>query len=158
MFRNPLCKPKQIPYVVCIYLHFLSHGKKLKPIWCCIDAKTEKILTNEFRWNSLTAIAKERINLTKAYPEKCDKNLRKKLHCAEKSDIKLTNVIGLVDHKVKKEIDECVKDWKHGRKGTQVHLTSARPWGNKVHCKYVFAQDVMDNICTMAVLAQLSVL
>ena len=26
MFRNPLCKPKQIPNVICTYLHFLSHN------------------------------------------------------------------------------------------------------------------------------------
>ena len=157
MFRNPLCKPKQIPYVIHVYLYFLSHGKKLKPVQCHVDAETEKILANEFGWSSLTTVAEERINLTKADPEKCDKNFRKRLHCAEKSGIKLTDVIGLVDHKVKKEIDECVEDWKHSKKGTQVHLTSVRPWDDEVHCKYFSSWDATDNICTMVVLAQLSV-
>ena len=156
-FGNPLCEPKQIPDVVRAYLHFLSHEKKLKPVWCCVDADTEKVLAHEFGWSALTAVAEERINPTEADPEKHDKGLRKKLHRAEKSGIKLTDVEGLVDPEVKKEIDERVEDWRRGRKGTQVHLTSVRPWDDEVHRKYFYARDAAGKICAMVVLAQLSV-
>jgi len=156
-FGNPLCEPKQIPAVVGAYLNFLSDDKKLKPVWCCVDADTEKILANDFGWSALTAVAEERINPTETDPEKHDKNLRKKLHRAEKSGVKLTDVEGLVDPEVKKEIDERVEDWRRGRKGTQVHLTGVRPWDDEVHRKYFYARDATDKICAMVVLAQLSV-
>ena len=66
----------------------------------------QKIFADEFGRSTLTA--EERINSTEADPEKHDKNLRKKLHRAEKSGVKLTDVEGSVDFKVKKEIDERV--------------------------------------------------
>ena len=156
-FRNPLCKPKQIPYVIHIYLYFLSHDKNLKSVWCCVDTETEKVLVNEFRWSSITVVSEERINLTRADLEKCDKNLRKKLYCTEKNGIKLTDVTGLVDPEVKKEIDEYVEGWKCGKKGTQVHLTGVTPWGDDIHHRYFSTWDVTDNICTMVVFTQLSV-
>jgi len=155
-FGNPLCEPKQIPAVVRAYLHFLSHDKKLKPVWCCVDAETEKVLANDFGWSALTAVAEERINPTEADPEKHDKKLRRKIHRAEKSGVKLTDVEGLVDPEVKKEIDERVEDWKRGRKGTQVHLTAVRPWDDEIHRKYFYARDATGKICAMVVLAQLS--
>lgn len=154
-FGNPLCEPKQIPVVVRAYLNFLSH-EKLKPVWCCVDADTEKVLANDFGWSALTAVAEERINPTEADPEKQDKNLRKKVHRAEKSGVKLTDVEGLVDPETKKEIDERVEDWKQGRKGTQIHLTAVRPWDDEVHRKYFYARDAKGKICAMVVLAQLS--
>jgi aspartyl-tRNA synthetase len=154
-FGNPLCEPKQIPAVVRAYLDYLSN-EKLKPVWCCVDAETEKVLANEFGWSALTAVAEERINPTEVDPEKHDRNLRKKLHRAEKSGVKLIDVEGLVDPEVKKEIDERVEDWKRGRKGTQIHLTSVRPWDDEVHRKYFYARDAEGRICAMVVLAQLS--
>ena len=154
-FGNPLCEPKQIPAVVRAYLDYLSN-EKLKPVWCCVDAETEKVLANEFGWSALTAVAEERINPTEVDPEKHDRNLRKKLHRAEKSGVKLIDVEGLVDLEVKKEIDERVEDWKRGRKGTQIHLTSVRPWDDEVHRKYFYARDAEGRICAMVVLAQLS--
>ena len=154
-FGNPLCEPKQIPAVVRAYLNFLSH-EKLKPVWCCVDAETEKVLANDFGWSALTAVAEERINPTEADPEKQDKNLRKKIHRAEKSGVKLTDVEGSVSPEVKKEIDGRVEDWKRGRKGTQVHLTAVRPWDDEVHRKYFYARDATGKICAIVVLAQLS--
>ena len=80
-----------------------------------------------------------------------------KLHRAEKRGIKLTDVDGLVDHEVKKEIGERVEDWQRSRKGTQVHLASVRSWDDEVHHKYLCARDATGKICTMVVLAQLLV-
>ena len=57
-----------------------SHNKTLQPVWCCLDAETEVILASEFRWNTLTAVAKDEVNSTEADPKKHGKNLRKMFH------------------------------------------------------------------------------
>ena len=156
-FGNPLCDSKQILEVARDYIQFIEKDKKLKPVWCCVDAETEKVLAHNCGWSALTVVAEERIDPTETDPEKHDKGLRKKIHRAEKSGVQLIDVEGVVDFTVKGEIDERVEDWKRGRKGTQTHLTSVRPWDDEIHRKYFYARDATGKICAMVVLAQLSV-
>lgn len=170
-FGSPLCDPIQLTPVIKAYLAHLQE-KKLKPIWCCIDAATEKVLATTFGWTALTAVAEERINPSAA-DDKEDKGLKKKVHKAEKYGVKLIDVEGEMDESLKNEINERVEDWKMRRKGTQIHLTGVRPFDDMEHRKYFYARDaegkvrrfsisvsshayLISQICALVVLAQLS--
>jgi lysylphosphatidylglycerol synthetase-like protein (DUF2156 family) len=153
-FGNPLCEPKQIPWVVKAYIRYL-HENKLKPVWCCVDEQTQKALANEHGWSALTAVAEERIIPSEA-AEMDDKNLKRKVHRAQKSGVKLIDIENVVDEHTQNEIMERVVDWRNARKGTQVHLTGVRPFDDMQHRKYFYARDASGKICALVVLAKLS--
>lgn len=143
-FGNPLCEPGQLNEVIKAYLHHLK-DLQLKPVWCCVDAATEKILASEFGWAALTAVAEERINPTQS-EGKADKSLKRKLTKAEKSGVKLIDIEGAIEESVKKEIEEQVENWRQNRKGTQVHLTGVRPFDDMQHRKYYIARDAQGKV------------
>lgn len=172
-FGNPLCEQHQIAEVARSYLHYIQDEKKLKPVWCCVDMETERVLAQDFGWSAVTAVAEERFNPTEVEPEKNDKNVRRKVHRAERDGVKIINVDGEPDDELKKEIDVRLEDWREGRKGTQVHLTGLRPWDDPKHRKYFYARDAQgkvhfypsnmrfrfstfSQICALVVLAQLA--
>jgi lysylphosphatidylglycerol synthetase-like protein (DUF2156 family) len=152
-FGNPLCEPKQIPVVVNAYLKYLDN-EKLKPVWACIDQQTEVYLADELGWSALIAVAEERINPAESDPTQ-DKNVRRKVHRAERDGVKVHQVDDWTDE-LKQRIEQRCKDWSDNRKGTQVHLTGVRPFDDMEHRKYYYATDKDQNICAMVVLAQLS--
>jgi ergosteryl-3beta-O-L-aspartate synthase len=153
-FGNPLCEVKQIPQVVNAYLKFLEH-EKLKPVWACIDKYTEEYLADELSWSALIAVAEERINPAESDPSS-DKNVRRKIHRAEREGVKIHEVDKWEDG-LKENIEQRCKDWAENRKGTQIHLTGVRPFDDMEHRKYFYATDKDQKICALVVIAQLSV-
>lgn len=147
-FGNPLCETRQITHVARSYLHYIQDERKLKPVWCCVDMETERVLAQELGWSAVTAVAEERFNPTEVEPEKNDKNVRRKVHRAERDGVKLIDVNGEPDEALKQEIDVRLEDWKQGRKGTQVHLTGLRPWDDPIHRKYFYARDPQGKVRT----------
>ncbi|KAI0782115.1 aspartyl-tRNA synthetase, cytoplasmic [Abortiporus biennis] len=155
IFGSPLCEPNQIPRVVRSFLAYLE-SIELKPVWCCIDAETEKFLAKELGWSAIIAVAEERVNPTEADPANNDKTVRRKIHRAEREGVKIVEVEGEMDETVKQEIEVRCQEWSKARKGTQIHLTGVRPFDDMIHRKYFYATDSSGKICALVVLAQLS--
>ncbi|KAI0700183.1 hypothetical protein BC835DRAFT_1404934 [Cytidiella melzeri] len=157
IFGNPLCEHSQIPRVVKQFLAFLAHSTvNLRPIWACVDKQTEKYLCEELGWSAVIAVAEERVNPMEVDPAHDDKNVRRKVHRAERDGVKLHEVSGEPDDDLKKQIEERCKDWAENRKGTQIHLTGVRPFDDMQHRKYFYATDKDGTICALVVLAQLA--
>lgn len=144
-FGNPLCERKQIPQVINSYLKFLEH-ESLKPVWACIDRHTEEYLADELGWSALIAVAEERINPAESDPAS-DKNVRRKIHRAERDGVKIHEISEWTD-KLKTDIEQRCKDWAEGRKGTQIHLTGVRPFDDMAHRKYFYATDKDQKVIT----------
>lgn len=142
IFGKPLCEPNQIPRVVKTFLAYLrSDTVSLKPIWCCVDAPTERYLAEELGWSAVLAVAEERVNPMEVNPENDDKTVRRKIHRAEREGVKVHEVTGEPEGEVRKEIEERCRQWAENRKGTQIHLTGVRPFDDVKHRKYFYATD-----------------
>ncbi|KAH9924394.1 aspartyl-tRNA synthetase cytoplasmic [Fomitopsis serialis] len=154
-FGAPLCEQKQVPGVIDRYLKFVR-GEGLKPVWCCIDHDVERILAEDLGWSAIIAVAEERLNPTEVDPANNDKTVRRKIHRAEREGVKVVDVDGEPDGRVREMLDKRCKEWEESRKGTQIHLTGVRPWDDMKHRKYFYAFDKEGNACAMVVLAQLA--
>jgi lysylphosphatidylglycerol synthetase-like protein (DUF2156 family) len=136
----PLCEKRQIPEVARAYLRFLDN-EKLKPVWACLDQETEQYLADELGWSALIAVAEERINPSEVEPGN-DKNVRRKIHRAERDGVKVHEVEDWAGQdELKEKIEQRCKDWADHRKGTQIHLTGVRPFDDIAHRKYFYATD-----------------
>lgn len=145
-FGDPLCDPKQMAQVVRSYLHYIQDEKKLKPIWACVNQACERVLAHELGWSAVSAIAEERFNPTEVEPEKNDKNVRRKVHRAEREGVKIIEVDGEVDSHTQELINKRLEDWESHRKGAQVHLTGLRPFDDQKHRKYFYAKDAKGTV------------
>ncbi|KAF8578496.1 aspartyl-tRNA synthetase, cytoplasmic [Ramaria rubella] len=154
-FGNPLCEPDQIPRVVRAYLAYVTEEKHLKPVWCCVDKETERHLAQDLHWSAVIAVAEERLDPT-AMSIHDDKNMRRKIHHAEREGVNIHEVSGEPDEALRTNIERRLQDWKANRKGTQVHLTGLRPFDDVAHRRYYYATDKEGKICCLLVLAQLS--
>ncbi|KAH8079405.1 aspartyl-tRNA synthetase, cytoplasmic [Cristinia sonorae] len=156
IFGSPLCERRQLHGVIRNFLaHLASPEVNLKPVWCCVDKDTESFLAKELGWSAVIAVAEERLNPVEADPANQDKNVRRKIHRAEREGVKIVEVEKL-DDETKTRIEERCKEWAEKRKGTQIHLTGVRPFDDVIHRKYFYATDKDGKICALVVLAQLS--
>ena len=139
-FGSPLCEKEQIPRVVKAYLRELDR-LSLKPVWCCVDRVTESYLAEELGWSALIVSAEERLDPTEVDPEHRDKAMRRKIHRAEREGVKVHEVDGVLPAELQKRIEQRCQEWSVNRKGTQIHLTSVRPFDDVEHRKYFYATD-----------------
>jgi lysylphosphatidylglycerol synthetase-like protein (DUF2156 family) len=137
------------------YLRFLER-EQLKPVWACLDQDTEQFLADELGWSALIAVAEERINPSEVEPGN-DKNVRRKIHRAERDGVTVHEVEDWTGQdELKARIEQRCKDWADHRQGTQIHLTGVRPFDDIVHRRYFYATDKDGQICALVVLAQLA--
>ena len=148
VWGNPLCEPSQYPEVVNA---FLEHCDKQgwKPIWACANERLEKYLAQRRGWHAVMCVQDDRLDPTKAKPEQ-NKEVRKHIRGAEKKGCTIVEEPGVPNEAVRKEIDEVIKQWKAGRKGTQVHTTNVEPWRDTEHRKYFYARNAEGKVCTHA--------
>ncbi|PCH43826.1 aspartyl-tRNA synthetase [Wolfiporia cocos MD-104 SS10] len=154
-FGNPLCEHKQMMGVIRAFLQYV-HEQNLKPVWCCIGREIERILAEELGWSAVIAVAEERLNPIEVDPAANDKTVRRKMHRAEREGVKIIDVDGEMEPKVKDVLEERCREWSEHRKGTQIHLTGVRPFDDMKHRKYFYATDKEGKPCAMVVLAQLA--
>ncbi|CCM00839.1 uncharacterized protein FIBRA_02881 [Fibroporia radiculosa] len=174
-FGNPLCEQRQMPGVIKGYLKYLEK-QKLKPVWCCIDREAERVLAEDLGWSAIIAVAEERLNPIEVDPAANDKTVRRKVHRAERDGVKIVEVEGEMEPKVKKSLEQRCNEWEKNRRGSQIHLTGVRPFDDMKHRKYFYAIDKNGKVkfpssffgsvkinccafvkpCAMVVLAQLS--
>jgi len=104
-FENPLCEPDQILKVIKAYLKYIKRERHLKPVWCCVGEETEQHLTQGLGWSAIVAVAEERLNPTELSMEN-DRNLRKKIHRAEREGVKLHTVEGEPNTALKEKVEK----------------------------------------------------
>lgn len=139
-FGSPLCEKDQIPRVVKAYLKELDR-LSLKPVWCCVDRETESYLAEELGWSALIVSAEERLDPTEVDLEHRDKATRRKIHRAERQGVKILEVDSVPSTELQKRIGQRCQEWSVNRKGTQIHLTSVRPFDDVEHRRYFYATD-----------------
>jgi aspartyl-tRNA synthetase len=121
----PLCAHEDLAEVIRTYLTWLRHHH-LKPIWLNVDARTEKILSEEMGWRALSVTADQRLSpidpITRA-----NKHVLRKIRAAERAGMTVKMVKGEISTELRQHIDERVNDWEEAREGTQIHTTQVRP-------------------------------
>jgi nondiscriminating aspartyl-tRNA synthetase len=155
---TPLCAKSQLPQVVSAYLSYLkSEHKDKKPIWMIVGKDVEEYLGEKFQWRTIGCIAEERAD-PRNNPALKDNDLARKVRHAEKEGVKNMEIPANqpIPDDFKEKVDARVKDWHAGRKGTQVHLTQIRPWVDREHRRYYYAQGSDGTIHAICVLHQLS--
>jgi aspartyl-tRNA synthetase len=155
---TPLCAKSQLPQVVSAYLSYLkSEHKDKKPIWMIVGKDVEEYLGEKFQWRTIGCIAEERAD-PRNNPALKDNDLARKVRHAEKEGVKNMEIPANqpIPDDFKEKVDARVKDWHAGRKGTQVHLTQIRPWVDREHRRYYYAQGPDGTIHAICVLHQLS--
>lgn len=140
-YGDPLCEKTLVPRVIRSYVQILEEHQ-LKPVWCCVSKPIENHLASEYEWRAVIAVAEERLNPTEEMPESNDKTVRRKIHRAGREGVEIIDVeVGHVEDRVRQEIEQRCREWEAGRKGTQIHLTGARPFDDMAHRKYYYALD-----------------
>ena len=87
------------------------------------------------------AVTEERINPSETNLAEHDKTAWRKIHHAEREDVKTVEVDQEMDQGVREQLEQRCKDWEANRKGTQIHLTGVRPFDDMQHRKYFYAVD-----------------
>lgn len=139
VWGNPLCEPSQLKEVIHAFLEFV-HKNKWAPIWSCAGQNVEKILAEELQWRAVACIQEDALDPTKTNPEE-NKEVRKHIRKAQKAGCEIVKCDGPPSDDIRKQIDECIAQWKAGRKGTQVHTTNVEPWRDTEHRHYFYAKD-----------------
>lgn len=156
---EPLCAKSQMQQVVSAYLQFLKEEhKELKPLWMIAGPDLEEFLGEKYLWRTLACIAEERAD-PRNNPASADKDLARKIRHAENEGLKEVDLPAFqaVPEDLQQRIDERIKDWQKGRKGTQVHLTQIRPWIDHEHRRYFYSTSPDGStIHALCVLHQLS--
>lgn len=135
----PLCAYEDLAEVIRAYLDWLRHHH-LKPIWLNVDARTEKILSEEMGWRALSVTADQRLSPTDPIT-RANKHVQRKIRAAERAGMTVKIVQGEVPAELRQHIDERVNDWKDSREGTQIHTTQVRPWADCQHRSYFIGWD-----------------
>lgn len=85
-------------------------------------------------------MAEERLDPTRVNLEE-DKNVRRKIHRAQRDGVTLHEVDGEPDEKLQERVNKRLQDWQDGRKGKQVHISGLRPFDDMAHRKYFYTTD-----------------
>ncbi|KAJ9111491.1 hypothetical protein QFC22_006518 [Naganishia vaughanmartiniae] len=149
----PLCPPEDLPRVIHAFLQHFDK-ERLKPIWCCVDQRTEEFLTRTYRWRGLSCIAEARVDPSHAEGSE-DSNVKKKIQQAKNAGVQIVAVDGEMPDQMKVEIEKHIHEWSNNRKGTQMHITDVRPWDDPQHRRYFYAKTD-EKIVGLLVLAQLA--
>ena len=144
-FGNPLCELDQIPRVVRAYLTHIKEEQRLKPVWCCVDKCTERYLAQDLGWSAVIAVAEERVNPIEVSLQD-NKNVRRKIHRAEREGVKLHEISGDPDVSFKQDIGQRLQDWKANRNNGQIHLSGMRPFDDVTHRRYFYATDKVGKV------------
>lgn len=138
IWGQPLCHAEDLPRVIHAFLQHCDK-EKLKPIWCCVDQRTEEFLTKNYRWRGLSCIAEARVDPSHAEGSE-DSNVKKKIQQAKNAGVQIVAVDGEMPDQMKVEIEQHIQEWSNNRKGTQMHITDVRPWDDAQHRKYFYAK------------------
>jgi len=138
---EPLCAKSQYPQVVSAYLEYLqTERRNLKPIWLMIGDAIEEYLGDKYNWRTLSPIAEDRVDprLNQALR---DHDLARKIRHAEHEKVKNFEHAPTepLPEDLVRRIDARIREWKKGRRGTQVHLTEIMPWVDQAHRRYYYA-------------------
>jgi aspartyl-tRNA synthetase len=152
IWGNPLCEKSQYPEVASAFLEFVSE-QGWKPIWSCANEDLERYLAVQRNWRAVMCIQDDGLDPTAAHPEE-NKEVRKHIRGAQKKGCKIIEEPGVPDEETRKEIDEVIRRWKAGRKGTQVHTTNVEPWRDMEHRKYFYARNADGKVSSPVVPAQ----
>ena len=128
IWGRPLCDDKHIYSVAKAFIHHLSHEKRLKPIWACIDNATETILTEQLHWNCVVAAAEQRVNPVTTSAEQTEKAVRQKIHHAQREGVKVSEKEDALSEEEQEEVSERIRDWQAERHGTQIYSAGLRPF------------------------------
>jgi lysylphosphatidylglycerol synthetase-like protein (DUF2156 family) len=138
IWGQPLCNPEDLARVIHAFLQHCDK-EKLKPIWCCVDQRTEEFLTKHYRWRGLSCIAEARVDPSHAEGSE-DSNVKKKIQQAKNAGVQIVAVDGEMPDQMKAEIEKHIEEWSNNRKGTQMHITDVRPWDDPQHRRYFYAK------------------
>jgi ergosteryl-3beta-O-L-aspartate synthase len=154
---DPLCHESQYAKVIASYIRFIKKEQHLKPLWLLCGHAAQEILGVKFDWRTFSVAAEQRLDPGNN-PAIHDPDLQRKCRHAEKEGVKLHDIpIGTpIPDDVKKQVDQRVQDWLHGRKGKQVHLTDVHPWQDTPHRQYHYSTTADGTIAGLVILAQLS--
>ena len=147
IWGNPLCEKEQYPVVANAFLEFVNE-QGWKPIWACVNEDLEKYLAVQRSWRAVMCVQEDGLDPTKAHPEE-NKEVRKHIRGAQKKGCRIIEEPGVPDEETRKEIDEVIRRWKAGRKGTQVHTTNVEPWRDTEHRKYFYARNADGKVCCL---------
>jgi len=153
---RPLCDDSQLPVVLKAFIQFLTHDKKMKPVFAVVDKATQEVLYQQFNWSCLIAAAEQRIDPRKIDVEQADKNVRAKVNRAKNAGVQVHAADAELSEEIKEKINKRMAEWKAARHGTQVYSAGLRPWDDPTHRRYFYATDKDGNICALVVLAQLA--
>ena len=154
---NPACDPSQYTRTITQFLQWLRRETKFKPVWLLCSPEVETILGERLGWRSLSCIAEERVDPSRNQAAS-DGEVGRKMRRAENEGIKVValNQGELPSEEIRKKIDARIHEWLSNRKGTQVHLSTIRPWVDSEHKWYFYAVDKNGVICSFVALAMLS--
>ncbi|KAL5494806.1 DPS1_1 [Sanghuangporus weigelae] len=151
---NPLCHPSDLPEVVDAFLKWCDM-EGYSPIWSCVSLPVEKILAETYGWRAVCCIQEDVLDPRTSQPEK-NKEVRKHIRHAEKLGCRIIEEHGVPAPEVQDEINALIKEWKSGRKGTQVHTTNVEPWRDTEHRKYYYARDKDNKVVGFLFLAKVA--
>ncbi|KAF4447134.1 hypothetical protein F53441_9279 [Fusarium austroafricanum] len=149
---DPLCDRSQYSQVIRDFIHHVTVDLRLTPFWMLVSFEVQKILAAELRFRSLSCTEEQRVDADKHNSAQID-GLAAKARRVEREGVKI--------HEVKPDEDfisranPAIEEWKHSRKGKQVHLTEVRPWIDQEHRRY-FAAEKDGKVISMVVLAKLA--
>ena len=135
--------------------HFVRwcESRRKRPVWCCVDADMEEVLSSgEFGWSTVACVYEDFVNpaqiMELTSPEskgqegqKTVKDLKKNLYRAEKYNVKVKEVLAdqwTEDDKA--AIEQGIRDWKASKKGPQIASTTGLPWLDSEHRRYWVAK------------------
>jgi aspartyl-tRNA synthetase len=136
----PLCPPDRVGEVIRGYIDWCRQDRKLGLIWANADDKTEQVLVNEHHWKALAVTSEQRLDPSAVLNVE-SKHLDKKVRQARAAGVTINIIKGEVTEDLRLEIDAGIQKWLEGRKGTQIHTTSLRPWAIVEHRTYFVARD-----------------
>jgi len=156
---DPLCDRSQLARVAGAFLQWVTRELKLQPLWLLASEHLERVLGEQYGWRTLTCVAEARVEPSAVAATDPQGAVARKIRHAEREGVKIDDyVLGEeLPQALRDEVDVRVRDWLHGRKGKQVHLTDVDAWRDFAHRRFFIGRDKDGKVCGMVVLAQLSV-
>lgn len=130
---DPLCDKSQYKEVSLAFVKYVTHELHLTPMWMLVSYDVQKILAQELGWRTLSCTEEQRVDA-----DKHKNTMGPKTRRVEREGVKIHEV--KCDSDFIKRVDPAIEDWKHSRKGKQVHLTEVRPWVDQEHRRYFVAE------------------
>ena len=123
---RPLCDPKDTSVVIDAFIRWCEN-EGYNPVWCCVDAETERVLAEEFDWRAISCIQEDALDPREVDPEQ-SKEVRRHVKAAQKTGVKVIQEDGVPPEDIREKIDALIKEWKDARTGTQVSNPYLRPF------------------------------